>query len=84
MTYISIDIDLEDVYGGLSTRERENLVLWLEEDGYLPKEKVSNYDGIMNDEFTEVCVKIAQSYYRMDHDDIETITKLMKKYEFFV
>lgn len=84
MAYISIDIDLGDVYKDLSTREKENLVYWLEEDGYLPKENVSNYDGMMNDEFTEVCAKIVQSYYRMDHDDIETITKLMKKYEFFV
>jgi hypothetical protein len=80
MPYVSIHVDLEDVYDDLSKSEKEMLVDWLEQDDILPTVNVSNYNGLMNHEFTETCSKLAQSYYRMSKEDEETIIKIMKKY----
>jgi hypothetical protein len=80
MPYVSIHVDLEDVYNDLSKSEKEMLVDWLGQDDILPTVNVSNYNGLMNHEFTETCSKLAQSYYRMSKEDEETIVKIMKKY----
>jgi hypothetical protein len=80
MPYVSIHVDLEDVYNDLSKSEKEMLVDWLEQDDILPTVNVSNYNGLMNHEFTETCSKLAQSYYRVSKEDEETIVKIMKKY----
>ena len=80
MPYISVQVDLEEVYGELSKWEKGMLVDWLEQDDILPTVKVSKYNGLMNQEFNDVCSKLAQSYYRMSKEDEETICKIMKKY----
>jgi hypothetical protein len=80
MPYVSIHVDLEDVYNDLSKSEKEMLVDWLGQDDILPTVNVSNYNGLMNHEFTETCSKLAQSYYRVSKEDEETIVKIMKKY----
>lgn len=80
MPYVNIHVDLEDVYDDLSKSEKEMLVDWLEQDDILPTIKVSNYSGLMNQEFNDVCSKLAQSYYRMSKEDEELIVKIMKKY----
>jgi hypothetical protein len=80
MPYVNIHVDLEDVYDDLSKSEKQMLVDWLEQDDILPTIKVSNYSGLMNQEFNDVCSKLAQSYYRMSKEDEELIVKIMKKY----
>jgi hypothetical protein len=80
MPYVSIHVDLEDVYNDLSKSEKEMLVDWLGQDDILPTVNVSNYNGLINHEFVETCSKLAQSYYRMSKEDEETIVKIMKKY----
>lgn len=80
MAYVNINIDLDDIYSELSKKEKEMLVDWLEQDDVLPTVAVSSYKGIMNQDFNDVCSKLAQSYYRMSKEDEETIIKIMKKY----
>lgn len=80
MAYINVHVDLEDIYDNLSKKEKEMLVDWLEQDDVLPTVAVSSYNGIMNQDFNDVCSKLAQSYYKMDKEDEETILKIMKKY----
>jgi hypothetical protein len=80
MAYINVHIDLGDIYDDLSKKEKEMLVDWLEQDDVLPTVAVSSYNGIMNQDFNDVCSKLAQSYYRMGKEDEETILKIMKKY----
>ena len=80
MPYVNIHVDLEDVYDDLSKSEKEMLVDWLEQDDILPTIKVSNYSGLMNQEFNDGCSKLAQSYYRLSKEDEELIVKIMKKY----
>lgn len=80
MTYISVDVDLKEVYDNLYKTEKESLLQWLEEDGVLPETSKPSYNGLINKDFNEVCSKLSQSYYRMSKEDEETITKIMKKY----
>lgn len=80
MTYINVHVDLEDVYDELSKKEKEMLVDWLEQDDVLPTVAVSNYKGIMNEEFNDICSRLAQSYYRMSKEDEEMVVAIMKKY----
>ena len=80
MAYINVHVDLEDVYDELSKKEKEMLVDWLEQDDVLPTVAVSNYKGIMNEEFNDICSRLAQSYYRMSKEDEEMVVTIMKKY----
>ena len=80
MPYVNVHVDLEDIYDDLSTKEKEMLVDWLEQDGTLPTVKVSNYNGIMNEEFTNVCSKLAQTYYKMSKEDEQLIINIVNKY----
>lgn len=80
MPYVNIHVDLEDIYDDLSTKEKEMLVDWLEQDDTLPTVKVSNYTGIMNEEFTNVCSKLAQTYYKMSKEDEQLIINIVNKY----
>ena len=80
MAYVNVHVDLEDIYDDLSKREKEMLVDWLERDDVLPTVVTSSYNGIMNQDFNDVCSKLAQSYYKMSKEDEETILKIMNKY----
>ena len=80
MAYVSVHVDLEDVYDELSKKEKEMLISWLEEDDILPTVNVSGYKGIMNEEFNDICSRLAQSYYRMSKEDEEMVVTIMKKY----
>jgi hypothetical protein len=78
-TSITVDLDVEDVYDSLSERHKKTLLDWLREDGIVTwiGDTSSN---LINDEFTQVCGKLAESYYRMSNEDTETVIKIMKKY----
>jgi len=80
MAYVNVHVDLEDIYDDLSKREKEMLVDWLERDDVLPTVATSSYNGIMNQDFNDVCSKLTQSYYKMSKEDEETILKIMNKY----
>jgi len=85
MAYVNITVDLWEIYGSLCKREKQELLDWLDEDGFteIPMDTPPEKGGLMNEEFSRVCGKLAKSYYRMDKEDEETIIKIMKKYEFF-
>ena len=85
MAYVNITVDLWEIYGDLTKREKLELLDWLDEDGLteIPMDTPPSNSGLMNEEFSRVCGKLAKSYYRMDKEDEETIIKIMKKYEFF-
>ena len=78
-TSITVDLDVEDVYDSLSERHKKTLLDWLREDGIVTRIGDTN-SNLINDEFTQVCGKLAESYYRMNNEDIDTVIKIMKKY----
>jgi hypothetical protein len=86
MSYITVtadvDIDIDDFYRELSSREKQDLVDWLKEDGYLVG-RIAEYDTLgtpMQDMFNENINKIKNSYYQLTNEEIELIEKLAKKY----
>ena len=82
MPYISVDIDLDDVYQELRDREKQTLVDWLKEDGYLTK-RDTEYEGqksVINQLFDIDIDKLKQAYYSMSIEDIELIHQIAKRY----
>jgi hypothetical protein len=80
MPYINVDIELDEIYDALTTSEKKMLVEWLDADDLISLPDETIVSGISNPDFTEVCNKLAQSYYRMSKADEETIIEIMKKY----
>jgi hypothetical protein len=76
MPYINIDID--DIYDDLDRSDKENLVEWLKEDGYL-----SEYEppkSALQKLFEEDIEKIKKTYLTISQEDFELINKIAKKY----
>ena len=76
MPYINIDID--DIYDDLDRSDKENLVEWLKEDGYL-----SEYEppkSALQKLFEEDIEKIKKTYLTISKEDFELINKIAKKY----
>ena len=80
MPWITVNIDLDEIYDDLTTGEKQMLVEWLDADDIISLSDATKFSGISNPDFNEVCNKLAQSYYKMSKADEETIIKIMKKY----
>lgn len=81
MPYVSVDVDLDDVYSELSNSDKRELVEWLTDDGYIDEPVISqNSRSLRNEEFNEACLKLADSYYRLTQEEEEIIMKIVKKY----
>lgn len=48
MSYITIDVDIDDVINSMGRWERRELLQSLQEDGYIPKECTIDNDGTVN------------------------------------
>jgi phosphoribosyl-ATP pyrophosphohydrolase len=82
MPYISVDIDLDDVYRELRDREKQTLVDWLKEDGYLTK-RDTEYEGkksVLQELFDDDIAKIKEAYLTISKEDFDTIIQIAKKY----
>lgn len=80
MPYINIDID--DIYDDLDRSDKENLVEWLKEDGYITK-RDTEFDGLKSSLqvlFEEDVDKIRSAYLTISKEDFELINKIAKKY----
>jgi molybdopterin biosynthesis enzyme MoaB len=82
MPYVTVDVDLDDVYSELRDREKQLLVDWLKEDGYLINRdtELDKSCTALQDMFNENINKIKNSYYQLTNEEIELIEKLAKKY----
>jgi hypothetical protein len=77
MTYISVDIDIDDVIYSLTDREKQNLVDDLYNDGYVAKKDTLE---INNDyEWNEQVNKLFNNKWRLSKEDEETILKISSK-----
>lgn len=82
MPYITVDVDLDDVYSELRDREKQYLVDWLKEDGFLTK-RDTDYDtpkSALEQLFDEDIKKIQNSYMVISKEDFELIRSIAKKY----
>ena len=81
MPYISVDVDLDDVYSELTSSDKRELVELLTDDGYIDEPVISqNSSSLQNEEFNEACLKLANSYYQLTQEEEEIIMKIVKKY----
>jgi hypothetical protein len=87
MTYINIDVDLEDVVEQLSSREKQKLVDALYDDGYyqteLEKELDSNVEftvSVNEQLFRTELSKISKNYVNLTNEEEELIMKIGKRF----
>ena len=81
-TEVDVDIYIDAFYDELDSREKEQLVEWLKEDGYLTNRdtELDEPGTVLQDMFNENINKIKNSYYQLTNEEIELIEKLAKKY----
>jgi hypothetical protein len=87
MAYISIDVDIDDVLSGLSSKELQRLADDLYDDGYyqteLEKELASDDDSTvsLNEQlFRKEVSKIRGNYLNLTHSEIEIIEGIAKRF----
>lgn len=79
MSYISIDIDLDEIYDQLSNREKKELANWLTDDGFIENKQVPiKIDSLGHKMLVENCQKLSDSYYKLSQEQIELIETLTK------
>ena len=84
MSWISVDIDMDDIYNEMSSRDKDRMAEWLKEDGYM-NEKPEGYDipsstSPLESEFHNQLIKLSSKFYSMDNEELELIKNLYKKY----
>jgi hypothetical protein len=87
MAYIEVDIDVDDFYEVLSSRDKEDLINLLKDDGLLESkrlvktldEDVDEYEGSPVDhEWYAMINKINQSRYQLTDEQEQLLTNLAK------
>jgi hypothetical protein len=87
MTYINIDVDLDDMVEQLSSREKQKLVDALYDDGYYQTELEKELDSSgestvsVNEQlFRTELSKISKNYVNLTNEDEELIMKIGKRF----
>jgi hypothetical protein len=79
MSYISIDVDYDDIISNMGSYDKQAMVDELYDDGYVAsKDKRSDYDDPKT-EFDEACIKLFGNGWRLSKEDEETILKIANK-----
>jgi hypothetical protein len=82
MAYIEVDIDVDDFYSELSSREKRELIDLLESDGLLPEseetEEVELIGSPMDHEWDEMLTKINNGRYRLTSEQEQSLIELAK------
>lgn len=90
MPYVSIevDIDLDEIYDELTSRDRRELIEWLHKDGHLTKyireynEESERSNQLTDESFVADCIALGESYYRMSDADIQIVRDMVNKYKY--
>ena len=84
MSYISIDVDLDDIYREMGRYEKSQMAEWLEDDGYLTRESeghdIPPSTSPLESHFHDVLIGLSSKFYSMSNKEIELIENLYKKY----
>ncbi len=80
MSYISVDVDIDDVLWGMSSYEKQKLVDELYEDGYVPKQMGGVHpDDAPTGDFDKEVSKLIGNSWRLSKEDEETILRITNK-----
>ena len=79
---IDVDIEIDEFVDSCSTRDIENLLKYLSNQGYLSKFGVPDETKMTSQEekFVERLTSLSQKYHQMSIDDIDTLENLFNKY----
>jgi hypothetical protein len=79
---IDVDIEIDEFVDSCSTRDIENLLKYLSNQGYLSKFGVPDETKMTSQEekFVEKLTSLSQKYHQMSVDEIDTLEKLFNKY----
>jgi hypothetical protein len=82
MSWISIDVDLDDVYMAMGHRNKQAMIEWLKEDDYIKEEgrDIPPSTSSLENQFHDMLIKLSSKFYQMSNEEVEMITKLYNKY----
>lgn len=87
MSWIRIDIDLDDIYNEMSRQDKQNMAQWLYEDDILethPKSTIrtlvkGNEGSFGEEQLRNDLSKLWNGYYQLSNKDIEIIKTITNK-----
>lgn len=77
MSYINIDVDVDDILSNMNSWELQELADKLYEDGYIAKKDDAKKST--DDEWNEQVNKLFNNKWRLSKEDEETILKITNK-----
>ena len=77
MSYINVDVDIDDILSSLTSREKQELADELYEDGYIAKK--DDDAKSTDDEWNEQVNKLFNNKWRLSKEDEETILQITNK-----
>jgi hypothetical protein len=75
-TTVSLNIDLEDVLWGMTSREKQELTDELYSDGYIPAPLIDRH----TDNFSDACKKLIGQAWRLTHEEEQFIINISKRF----
>jgi len=78
MSYISIDIDIDEILCEMSSKEKQKLVDDLYGDGYIPTKLVVG--DVFSSDFDEACEKLKGNSWRLTNEEEEFILNISKRF----
>lgn len=79
MSYVSVDVDLDDILWGMTSRDKQKLAEELYDDGYIQK-GVEKKEVELNDDFSRACEKLIGQSWRLSREEEEYIINLSKRF----
>jgi len=81
MAYVSIDVDIDDVLFNMSSREKQQLVDDLYEDGYVPtKVEKEEASSITEGFYLDAIDKLRKNYHQLTSKEEQTIINISKRF----
>ena len=87
---VRIDISIDEIYKEMDSWDKNEMVGYLREDGFLSPETTDINEGIPirvpmdatynQEEFLRLTSKLGSLYYRINDGDLEIIRNIVKKY----
>ena len=82
MPYINVDIDLDEIYDAFSSSEKNSLVDWLKEDGYIEDPEINDFPPsktYKDDEWVETIQKLSKNRHQLTFEEEEQIKEISKR-----
>lgn len=78
MSYINIDIDIDDIISSMGSYDKQQMVDDLYDDGYVAKQVKQVIDEELDD-WDEAILKFKGNKWRLSKEDEETILRITNK-----